>query len=71
VLDANFPFFDGFPILPHLSHNDGNKIDIAFYYGDPSIGQYLRGKAKSPIGYWGFERPGQAPNCPAPGALID
>ena len=31
-LDANFPFFDGFPLLPHLSHNDGKKIDIAFQY---------------------------------------
>ena len=31
-LDANFPFFDGFPLLPHLSHNDGKKIDISFIY---------------------------------------
>mgnify|MGYP002276756994 CR=1 FL=1 len=31
-LDANFPFFDGFPLLPHLSHNDGKKVDMAFYY---------------------------------------
>lgn len=31
-LDANFPFIDGFPLLPHRSHNDGNKIDIAFMY---------------------------------------
>lgn len=31
-LDANFPFFDGFPLLPHLSHNDGKKIDISFMY---------------------------------------
>lgn len=31
-LDANFPFFDGFPLLPHLSHNDGKKIDLSFYY---------------------------------------
>ena len=33
-LDANFPFIDGFPLLPHLSHNDGKKIDIAFMYLD-------------------------------------
>lgn len=33
-LDANFPFFDGFPLLPHLSHNDGKKIDLAFMYID-------------------------------------
>lgn len=31
-LDANFPFFDGFPLLPHLSHNDGKKVDLSFYY---------------------------------------
>ncbi len=29
ILDANFPFWDGFPLLPHLSHDDGRKIDIA------------------------------------------
>ena len=33
-LDANFPFFDGFPLLPHLSHSDGKKIDISFQYLD-------------------------------------
>ncbi|WP_296379488.1 hypothetical protein [Winogradskyella sp.] len=33
-LDANFPFFDGFPLLPHLSHDDGKKIDISFAYKD-------------------------------------
>jgi len=31
-LDANFPFLNGFPLLPHLSHNDGKKIDISFMY---------------------------------------
>lgn len=35
-LDANFPFIDGFPLLPHLSHNDGKKIDISFIYEDSS-----------------------------------
>ena len=25
-LDANFPFYNGFPLLPHLSHNDGKKL---------------------------------------------
>ncbi len=33
-LDANFPFMDGFPLLPHLSHNDGKKVDISFMYLD-------------------------------------
>jgi len=31
-LDANFPFIDGFPLLPHLSHDDGKKVDLSFYY---------------------------------------
>lgn len=31
-LDANFPFIDGFPLLPHISHNDGKKVDLSFYY---------------------------------------
>lgn len=33
-LDANFPFFNNFPLLPHLSHNDGKKVDISFMYLD-------------------------------------
>ena len=33
-LDANFPFIDGYPLLPHLSHSDGKKIDICFQYLD-------------------------------------
>lgn len=46
-LDANFPFIDGFALWPHLSHNDGRKLDLALYYltaadqsrtnGNPSI----------------------------------
>jgi hypothetical protein len=31
-LDANFPFVDGFPLLPHRSHDDGKKLDLAFVY---------------------------------------
>jgi hypothetical protein len=31
-LDANFPFYTGFPLFPHLSHNDGKKLDLSFYY---------------------------------------
>jgi len=53
VLDANFPFFDGFPLLPHLSHDDGDKVDLAFYYQDAS--GYLPGATRSPVGYFAFE----------------
>ncbi len=31
-LDANFPFIDKFPLAPHLSHSDGKKLDISFFY---------------------------------------
>lgn len=54
TLDANFPFIDGFPLLPHLSHHDGRKLDFAFFYQSNS-GNYLRGETRSPIGYWAFE----------------
>lgn len=50
ALDGNFPFFTGFSLLPHLSHDDGRKLDLAFYYSE-------NGKTKSPIGYWAFEPP--------------
>lgn len=53
VLDANFPYFDGFPLLPHLSHYDGQKADLAFYYRDET--GYLPGRARSPLGYFAFE----------------
>jgi len=54
VLDGNFPFLDGFPLLPHLSHKDGEKVDLAFYYRDET--GYRRGATRSPIGYFAFER---------------
>lgn len=62
VLDGSFPLFDGFPLLPHLSHDDGNKVDLAFYYAEG--GSYLPGQARSPIGYFAFEE-GPTPCGPA------
>lgn len=66
VLDGNFPFWDGFPLLPHLSHADGRKLDIAFYYKD-SRGNFLDRTTRSPIGYFAFEQPatGDARPCAA------
>ena len=65
-LDANFPFCDGFPLLPHLSHNDGKKIDISFIYknGDDK----LTNLKPSVSGYGVFEEPkfdenNQTKNC--------
>ena len=65
-LDANFPFLNGFPLLPHLSHGDGRKLDIAYFYAAPS-GAYLPGQLRSPIGYWAFEQPeaGAPASCPS------
>ncbi len=62
VFDANFPFIDGFPLLPHLSHDDGRKLDIAFYY--ERGGTYRPGETRSPVGYFAFEQP--RPGDPQP-----
>ena len=55
TLDGSFPFGDGFPLPPHLSHDDGEKLDLAFYYARE--GAYRPGALASPIGYWRFEAP--------------
>lgn len=55
-LDANFPFIDGFPLLPHISHDDGKKIDISFVYVEPGESVDSR-KKKSISGYGVFEGP--------------
>ncbi len=54
-LDANFPFIDGFPLLPHLSHNDGKKIDLSFIY--TGADGKLSNKKPSRSGYGVFEHP--------------
>jgi len=53
-LDANFPFWDGFPLLPHLSHNDGKKIDLSFQYSKKGI---LVNNKPSNTGYGHYEIP--------------
>ncbi len=55
-LDAGFPFIDGFPLLPHLSHNDGRKVDVAFVYSD-SNGNSNQNLNPSLIGYGIYEEP--------------
>lgn len=54
-LDANFPFLDNFPLLPHLSHNDGKKIDISFIYKD--INNQITNKKPTLSGYGFFSKP--------------
>lgn len=66
TLDANFPFLGGFAMLPHLSHDDGRKLDVAFYYADAAR-EYRSGALRSPIGYWAFERPSSRERQPCRG----
>ena len=49
-LDAGFAF-PTIPLLPHLSHRDGQRIDVAFLFSKD--GAYID-KTPSPIGYWGY-----------------
>ncbi len=63
ALDAGFPFLNGFPMLPHLSHRDGNALDLAFYYTD-AAGDYQPGRARWFLGYWGYEQPGPDDSLP-------
>jgi hypothetical protein len=80
ALDAGFPFLGGFPLLPHLSHDDSEKLDFAFYYTDEE-GRYLPGATRPPLEYFAFEEgpsdcppasprsagtwPGSSPSSPA------
>lgn len=64
-LDANFPFINGFPMLPHLSHNNGKKLDLAFFYNEKKSGEALNHYSPSWIGYGVFEEPkGKEVNTP-------
>jgi len=50
-LDASFPFINKFPLLPHLSHNDGKKVDISFVYKN---NHHIVNDKKSRSGYGVF-----------------
>ncbi|SHJ09587.1 hypothetical protein SAMN04488096_10850 [Mesonia phycicola] len=54
-LDASFPFFNHFPLLPHLSHHDGKKIDVSLIYENND--GTLNNKKPSVSGYGVFEEP--------------
>lgn len=62
-LDGGFPFA-GTPLLPHLSHGDGNKLDLAFFYVDRENQPVYQGGCA--IGYFGYTQPaaGVEPACP-------
>lgn len=55
-LDACFPLGAKFPLLPHWSHNDGRKVDIAFYYTDATTKKDKNG-SPSWLGYGVCESP--------------
>ncbi len=52
-LDACFPLGKSIPLLPHLSHNDGRKMDLAFFYEN----QDRPTPPPSPLGYWAYVQP--------------
>lgn len=54
-LDANFPFINSYPLLPHLSHNDGRKLDLSLIYETKN--GIISQKQKSVSGYGIFEGP--------------
>jgi len=54
-LDGNLPFIKKFPLLPHLSHNDGGKLDLSLVYENTQ--GTLSNKKKSITGYGVFENP--------------
>lgn len=65
-LDANFPFINKFPLLPHLSHSDGKKIDISLIYKNGE--GVLTNQKPSISGYGVYEDPkngeyNQIKNC--------
>lgn len=59
-LDANFPFMDEYPLLPHLTHDIGKSIDLTFYWKNAKTDVPLR-KNPSPHGYglWAEAKPGE------------
>lgn len=62
-LDAGFPLFRNFPLLPHLSHNDGRKVDLAFFYLNPDGTETDQKPSQS--GYGVFEGPRQGEEATA------
>ena len=62
ALDGGYPL-DWLPMFPHLSHDDGEKLDLAFYYMGPE-GAYQPGRTASPLGYFAFETVDESDACP-------
>jgi hypothetical protein len=65
-LDGAFPAWDRFPLLPHLSHRDARRLDLAFLYRDRVTGEALAG-SPSLVGYWIYESPREGEPRPCAG----
>lgn len=60
ALDGGHPL-TGLPLVPHLSHDDGEKLDLGLYW-QAADGTYRPAAQKSPLGYWGYaEGPTECP----------
>jgi hypothetical protein len=59
-LDCGFPFGNDYVMQPHISHNDGRKIDISFFYFETETKQRSN-ERPSWLGYGACEvpRPGE------------
>jgi len=64
TLEANFPFIDGFPLPPHLSHRDGRKVDLAYFYRTVDGDAPIAHGSPSWLGYFIYEQP--AAGAPQP-----
>jgi hypothetical protein len=64
ALDGGFPFLPGFPLLPHLSHDDGEKLDFSYVYVGDSGGA-APGETRSALGYFAFETLDETDSCPS------
>lgn len=70
-LDAGFPFLDGFPMLPHLSHRGGRDVDLAFFYRRADDGSPVPAAGAWPVGYWAFVQPRPGDPNPCTAQIID
>ena len=68
-LDGGFPVGGGFPLLPHLSHGDGRRLDLALLW-QHADGSPARGNG-SPLGYFGYVAPLEGTSAACPTALVD
>lgn len=70
-LDAGFPFFDGFPMLPHLSHRGGRDVDLAFFYRRSDDGSAVSAAGAWPVGYWAYVQPRAGDPNPCAARIVD